>query len=344
MIEIATQHVLGVVQHDLHLNNFLMTKKKIYTLDGAQVELFPPLLSKKKSMGHLALFLSQLGVGVEECQENLFHHYANARGWLLKKQDYFDIFYLIKKWDGLRWRRYEKKIFRDCTHFSRSKNWYANGMLSRRHALPELTAFAADPESIFNDTKAEVLKAGRSTTVRKIVLDKKTYVIKRYNLKNMWHRLRRCLRPTRAATCWRLAHKLNLFGVPTAAPVAFIEKNILGFRGKSYSVTEYISSEHVGDYLRRHQADAEKSDAMIQRVAALLKNLAKLEITHGDLKMTNILIDAHDYPVLIDLDGASEHATLSSLKNAWRKDIQRFLRNFDTLPEVRRKFEIALVE
>lgn len=47
MHELATQHVFGVLQQDLHLKNFLFSGKNIYMLDGAEVNLHPPLLSKK---------------------------------------------------------------------------------------------------------------------------------------------------------------------------------------------------------------------------------------------------------------------------------------------------------
>ena len=113
---------------------------------------------------------------------------------------------------------------------------------------------------------------------------------------------------------------------------------MLGLRGKSYVVTEYISSEHVGSYFRSHQNDPKKTDEMVKCVSALLKNLAKLELTHGDLKMTNILIDKQEQPVLIDLDGMTEHATLSGLRQAWHKEIQRFLRNFEDMPALVQKF------
>jgi len=343
IVEIATQHVLGVVQHDLHLNNFLLTKKKIYTLDGAQIETCPRLLSKKKSMRNLALFLSQLGVGVENCQEALFKLYAKARGWMIKKSDILYIFYLIKQWDEKRWHRYEKKIFRNCTDFSHLNYWCSDVMVDRRALFPEMSAFLKNPESLFSHPASQLLKAGRSSTVIKVVLDNKTYIVKRYNLKNSLHFLRRCLRPTRARRSWRLSHKLNLFGVAIAKPIAFIERSVLGLRGKSYYVSDYISSEHIGDYFTRHQHDVKKTDAMVERVVLLLKNLAKLEMTHGDLKMTNILMDQREQPVLIDLDGTSEYATLTGLRQAWDKEIQRFLQNFETMPTIAEKFKSLLL-
>jgi tRNA A-37 threonylcarbamoyl transferase component Bud32 len=341
VVEIATQHVLGIVQHDLHLNNFLLTKKKIYTLDGAQIERKPPLLPKKESMKNLALFLSQLGVGVTTCQEQLFKVYAEARGWQVKADDLTTLFLFIKQWDQKRWQRYERKIFRNCTHFLRLKFWCQDGMVDRHYCFPELNRVLKEPDSAFLHASAMLLKDGHSSTVVKVTLDNKDYVVKRYNVKSIWHFLRRALRETRATRSWRLSHKLNLFGIATAKPVAFIEQRILGVHGKSYFIAEYISAEHVGDYLVRHKDDGVRVESMLERTAALLKNLAKLEMTHGDLKMTNILINADEQPVFIDLDGAAEHATLSGLRQAWDKEIERFLRNFSNMPGIIEKFKAA---
>jgi tRNA A-37 threonylcarbamoyl transferase component Bud32 len=336
-IELATQHVLGVLQHDLHLKNFLITEKTIYTLDGGQVELCPMLLPKEASMKNLALFLSQFGVGVDFYQDMLFKSYAKARGWRLKKEDSRDLFFMIKKWNEQRWLSYSKKIDRNATDFSRSESWKKISVYNRRYAGPELLNFLKDPTVLFSSSGVSVLKAGRSSTVVKATLDGRDYVIKRHNMKSIWHRLRRCFRPTRAYASWRLAHKLQLFGVNTATPVAYSESNVMGVRGASYYVTENVAGMHAGEFFHQQQ-DVKQVDEMIEKIANLLKNLAKLDITHGDLKATNILIDQRNQPVLIDLDGASEHYSKSSLHKAWRKEIKRFLENFRDRPFLLQKF------
>lgn len=342
IIEIATQHVLGLIQHDLHLKNFLLTDKTIFTLDGAQIAVHPHLLAKHLSMNNLALFLSQLGVDAEGYQEILFKHYADARGWALKKEDFIDLFIMIKKWNDLRWTKFEKKVFRNSTQFARINQWRSFGIYERRYEGPDLRNFMTNPESAFNNLSAKILKAGNSATVIKLRMDDRDYVVKRYNLKDTWHRLRRCLRQTRAATSWRLAQKLNLFEIPTARPVAFIENRMLGFRGTSYYVTEYVSGEHAGDYFFRNYMRSEKIANMIKRISMLLKSVAKVEITHGDLKITNILVSSAEQPVLIDLDGAAEHMSLSGLRKAWQKELSRFLLNFNSNPVLRKQFEAEL--
>lgn len=342
VIELATQHVFGVLQHDLHLKNFLLTKKTMFMLDGAAVESFPYLLPKKVSMNNLALFLAQFGVGLEKFHELLFRHYAKSRGWLLKTGDILEFRAMIKKWNVERWQNYEKKIFRPCTDFSCIKGSYATGMYDKNFAADEFQAFLKNPDAIFLQETTQSLKEGRSATVIKATLDGREFVIKRYNMKNIWHFLRRCLRPTRAMQSWRLAQKLHLFGVATAKPIAYIEKRFMGFRGRSYYVSEFVSGEHAGNYFDRNEHDQRKVETMVIRITSLLKNLAKLEISHGDLKITNILINEREQPVLIDLDGTAEHMYLSSLRKAWRKEIKRFLLNFHNQPTVGDKFKSAL--
>ena len=326
--EIATQHVFGILQKDLHLKNYLVTEKTIYTLDGGDIEVFPGLLPKKQSIDNLALFLSQLGVGNETLQEQLFYYYAKLRGWLLKTEDKQELFNAIKKWSTYRWSRYEKKIFRNSTSFSVTNHWFMKGISARENAGPEFAAFLLHPELAFIHPTARILKSGRSATVVQLRLDCRDIVVKRYNIKNVWHFLRRCFRITRAQSSWHLAHKLVLFGMKTAKPLAFIENKFLGFSGKSYYVTEYIRGKHIGDFIQAHNDQNDLLNQIVYKTSALLKNLAKLSVTHGDLKKTNILVDQNNQPVLIDLDGAVEHLSVSSLHRAWHDEIRRFLDNF----------------
>src|SRR5439155_772274 len=83
VVELATQHVLGIVQNDLHFKNFLIVNEKIYTIDGSDIELQSHLIEKDESIKNLALFMAQLGSKAKHLQDDLFKIYAKARGWLL---------------------------------------------------------------------------------------------------------------------------------------------------------------------------------------------------------------------------------------------------------------------
>lgn len=332
MIELATQHVLGVKQNDMHMGNFLIDGKTIYTLDGADVEAQNEILSIESSMNNLALFLSQLGSGVDALQENLFLYYAKSRGWLLKPQDKTSMRLQIKKWNESRWQKYEKKIFRNSTDFTAIKRFAAQGIVRRDYAGKEFMAFTQQPDAVFARPDAVMMKNGRSSTVININLDGRELVIKRYNLKNFWHRLRRAFRMTRARKSWRLAQKLNLFYINTAKPIAYLESNLFGLRSTSYYVTERVQGVDIKKHLQQYAAEPDTALNVVRRVVAMLKSLARLEVTHGDLKASNIIMNENLQPVLIDLDGAAEHASAAGLRKAWNAEVQRFMRNFDDLP------------
>lgn len=341
VVELATQHVFGLLQEDIHFDNFLISEQTVYTLDGAQIKSFPSLLAKETSLNHLALFLSQLGAGESTQQKQLFTRYAKARGWLTNKMDIVQLFFLINKFNRQRWLQFRKKIFRNATDFSKIKTKKMTGMYRRSCVGPEFLNFLNNPESAFSQP-GSILKNGGSSTVVKIQLDGREWVVKRYNLKSNLHYFRRCLRKTRAWTAWYAAQKLKFFNIATPLPAAFLEKKCLGLRGLSYFISEYVPGKEAGKYFI-DTAQKNKS-LLLTKIITLLKKLAEIDMTHGDLKLSNILIDTQNQPFLIDLDNASEHPFISSLHYSWKKEIQRFLRNFKAWPLLYKKVQHALLD
>lgn len=339
--ELATQHVLGILQEDLHYRNFLVNEKKIYSLDGAKIKRLPMLLPRQDSIDHLALFLAQMGSGMHGVQNILFQFYATLRGWQLKKKDFLYLHLKIKKINSLRWLKFQKKIFRNSTDFKKIKSWQLRGMLANKFNSPQLRELLTNPEKFFALPEHKILKAGHSATVIKVELGAQQFVVKRYNIKHFWHFLKRSLRKTRAKKSWRIAQKLNLFGVPTPTPVAYIEQHFLGLSGWSYYISEYIEGDHAAAYINKYASHPQKINEAVSSITHLLKKIFQLEITHGDLKATNILIDGHHQPIIIDLDGTYEHSSLSSFRFAWQKEVTRFLQNFKDHPQLHEQFRQA---
>lgn len=340
-IELATQHVLGIMQNDLHLKNFLIAENQIYTLDGGNIQKHAAILSKEQSIEHLALFFAQLGVGTEQLQQTLFEVYAKSRGWIIKKSDHELLRMFTNTWLAKRWAQYQKKIWRNCTAFARIKTFKKTMLYDRTFQCQELNHFFENPDAIFHHPDAEILKSGRTSTVAKFKMNNRYVVLKRYNIKNIGHGLRRCLRMTRAACSWELAQRLRFKGIPTAKPLAFVENRILGFRGTSYLLMEYVDGPHLGDYFQHYSEQDPRYNKIANRVLMLFSHLLHLNLTHGDLKMTNILIH-NEQPLLIDLDGMINHRTELGLRYAYRKEITRFMKNWENYPSVRKLFENLL--
>lgn len=338
-IELATQHVLGLIQEDLHLNNFLIAADKIYTLDGANIRKLDKPLDKKQSLENLALFFSQLGISTNTLQQCLFHTYIKTRSWVIKKADLQFFQRALLQWNIKRWVAYRKKIFRSSTQFCRIKNFQHFILYERHYDSPLFEQLIQNPDAFFSLPSTEILKAGRTSTVVKIPLDNQQIVIKRYNIKNFHHRLKRCIQPTRAQLSWRLAHQLQFVGINTAKPVAFIENRFLGLRSKSYFVMEYIEGTRADHFFENTTITPEQKIIAAKRIVALLFKLVRLRLSHGDLKITNILFNTQQEPILIDLDSMREHRSSLSLWYYFRKDLVRFLENWQNNPTMQQLFK-----
>jgi len=339
-IELATQHVLGILQKDLHLKNFLITEKTIYTLDGGQVLQFDGPLDEETSIEYLSLFLAQFGVGVNEIQDALFDLYTKSRGWIVKNSDIKHFKKILERKKEERGVHYMKKVFRTCTQLVRMSQWGRNIYYERSFESSEFLKFLQNPDAVFKDPSATFLKRGHSSTVVKTSIDGRNLVVKRYNIKSFLHRLRRAFRPTRAAKSWRLAQLLTASGVKTAKPVAFIEHRFLSIRGKSYFVMEYVNGLHMGEYFSACKAKSQ-SLLMADKILRLIQNLKILKLTNHDLKMTNILIE-NDEPYLIDLDGMREHHNNLSLEHGMKIQIRRLMKNWENNSEINMLYKKAL--
>lgn len=328
-LELATQHVLGIVQHDLHLNNFLIKDNIIYTLDGGELHAVPHILSIAESTNNLALFLSQFGLTLDKQQQiHLFKFYAQARGWIISPQHINAFLKKIHVWHQIRKKRFENKIFRNSSQYLPLNYRTMRAVANRTYIATELETILKNPENAFKNASAIMLKDGHSSTVIKITLDQKEYVIKRYNIKNIWHFLRRMLRQTRAAFNWQIANKLILFGLPTAQPVAYIEKHFLGLKSTSYYISEYVQAQNLLNYYENYKNKTIDLHVILKNILALIKNFKHLKMCHGDLKSTNILITPDHQICFIDLDGAKEFSSSAQAHKNWQEDLVRFIKNF----------------
>ncbi len=152
-------------------------------------------------------------------------------------------------------------------------------------------------------------------------------VIKRYNKKNTWHAFRRTVQTSRAENCWYYAHKLEKLGFSVAPPIAFIQEYLgAGLKGQSWYLTEFVEGLWCLDYLPRIDNHSSCKEVMGQ-IVNTLKTLWTHQITHGDLKGSNILISGDDI-VLLDLDAMKQHRNPVVSRARIDKDVERFLRNW----------------
>ena len=60
-------------------------------------------------------------------------------------------------------------------------------------------------------------------------------------------------------------------------------------------------------------------------------------VSHGDLKASNFLLTEQG-AAIIDLDSMEEHSKIRIRRKAQRQDIERFLRNWSSVPSLEKRF------
>ena len=336
---VALQHNAGLLQEDLHLGNFLLREDEVYTLDAAAIAVQRGPIAQAKALDNLALLCAQLPPEHDGAALAVFDNYARVRNWSITPRDRATLRRAIARRRERRERLYLKKIFRGSSAFVSRKHFDHYYVCDRRDYSEAMQKALDDPESLF--ANARYLKRGNTATVVVTHIGERQVVIKRYNLKNAVHGLKRAFQPTRAAISWRNAQRLRFYDIATPRPIALIEQRIGPLRRVSYFITECSQDQDCAQFLTRADISEQRRAAVAERIVALIKRLRALNLSHGDMKATNILIAA-DQPVLIDLDAMHKHANTAAATRALQRDLQRFMQNWEDSPAVKRVFKALL--
>ncbi|KAF3984432.1 MAG: hypothetical protein HFP81_02320 [Methylococcales symbiont of Hymedesmia sp. n. MRB-2018] len=326
---IAEHHNKGVIQKDLHLDNFVLSQNKIVTLDGSDIVAFDKS-NKTQSSNNLAQLFAQLPPSHDKEIEAVFKTYAKYRQWPINEQHLSDLIAQIDKERDLRKQDYMAKSQRECALFCANKSWSQLCVYVRKQHSDDLLQLLAAPDKFINN--AVFLKQGETSTVSIVTIGKKKWLVKRYNIKSLSHFISRALRPSRALKSWHNANLLAFYNIKTPAPIAIIEKRFGPIRKTSYFITEYSLGKTYGDFLYQENtpSDQEKK-SIVASMLTLFQSLKSLKISHGDLKNSNLMIEKEEIS-LIDLDVMQQHANQRCFEKAHKKDINRFFKNWENDP------------
>ena len=338
---LAAHHQASLVQRDLHLGNFLVRGKQVFTLDGSDVVLSRKGLSLQQSLDNLGLLFAQFFPGYDRFAETGLRLYCRLREMVYDKNLLTNLQTRIEVQRRKRRQRQLRKIFRECSAVVCHQTGSQTILCRRNYFSETMVAFLADPDRYLEGKKVELLKDGNSSTVVRVKIDALDLVVKRYNIKNVYHGLKRAVARTRASKSWENAHRLNFYGIETASPVAMVE-NLRGTAPRiSYFISEYVEGVPCEDFFKSNRFPREERERAAEQVAALLARLHGLQIRHGDLKASNIVI-ADRGPVLVDLDAMREYASAGSFHQAGVRDVRRFLQNWKDDRELSRFFQQQL--
>lgn len=234
-------------------------------------------------------------------------------------------------------------IFHDCDTFTRSHRFSRYMVYRKRYSSSMLEAFLIDPDITLSQPETKVLKNGNTSTVWLTSVGEYKLVVKRYNIKGILHALKRALRQSRAAISWKNAHRLEYYGIGTGPPVALIEERFGPLRKRAYFISEWVEGEDCIRFFAANRANPDKEARAIETIANLFAKFAELKISHGDMKGTNIILTANSFAV-IDLDSLLEHRTHSGFMRRFRRDIRRFMENWQDQPHLHNLFQQALYD
>ena len=337
---VADLHEAGLIQEDLHLENFLVSKDRIHAIDGAAVRIrnAGKPLGMKASSRNLALLFAQLSPVHDELIGAAVLAYAQQRKLssqhLLERLQH-DLPVVRRR----RRRKYIAKCTRTCSEFVRTR-MAGRIAMSRRDQQGDALAHLLDDPDTFMQC-GEILKDGLTSTVVRVRGDGYDWVVKRYNIKGFCHAVRRGFRPTRASTSWRNAHRLKISGIATPRAVAMIEKRFGPLRSTGYYVCDFVDAANTKQVLLNPEVSDAEKQLLARKYVQLFGLFRQLRIHHGDCKAHNFLYKNNQLWVL-DLDAMRECSTAVVYERLFRTDRRRFLRNWETQPELQKWFDERL--
>lgn len=330
---IADCHERGLLQRDIHLENFLLHGDDIYLLDAGEMEEFTQSsggVDSVSALRNLALFLAHFPVSNDELAHGLYDYYRQQRPDAGFSEDIAVFRALLRKKRILRLQVVLKKLYRDTSANAFRRDWNHFIVYERGMESEDLQKFLQDPDSYIE--RGVMLKAGNTTTVAKIFIDGKPYVLKRYNIKGLWHRIRRLFQPSRAWVCWRNAHMLETLGIATPKPLLMMEWRFGSLRREAYFLCEFIEGEDALQFLRKAPINSPAWTRTLAQFKVLFRTMQEYGIVHRDMKATNFLITDQGL-VVLDLDAMYQESDQRRFANAFGKDMKRFAKNWKNDPE-----------
>jgi tRNA A-37 threonylcarbamoyl transferase component Bud32 len=315
---LQSMYAAGIYHDDLHWGNFLLLNNTAFVIDAGAV-LGNPVrsLTTAEALDNLGLLIAQF----RRCDQSVV--ITTVQTHALCTQFKLTSAALATTAEA-HWKRRKHalllKCFRDTTATSFLHTFNRIYAYRRASAGTDLDKLLRNPDAVM--AHGQALKLGNSATVVKLEVDGRNVVIKRYNVKNIWHWLRRCWRPSRAWTSWRNAHWLELLGLQTPTPIAFLEMRCGFLRGRAYYVCEFIE----GNSLAHELGSREPSSDEVAEFEKYFAVAAKEHLIHGDMKANNFLL-RNGRLTILDLDAMREIKSHSRWLKLFKRDFARFERN-----------------
>ena len=333
---VAQHHAEGLSQQDMHLRNFIVSGQVIYTLDAADIRVCKKELDEKDSLVNLMQLFALISPSDDCLLRNAFKSYIQIRGWQSSDRKLDAFMSKVAKLRRVKQARYVKKAFRESSAFISHRSMREFVVYDRLFDGKDLRQLLGNPDACIEE--GEIVKRGNTCTIALVKTDQSRLIVKRYNIKDSWHAMRRALAHTRASISWRNAHRLQYCRISSAYPVALLEKRLGPVHFQSYFVMREVTGPTCWTFFHDPSVSINDKEKVAAAMGDLFTRLSLYRISHGDMKATNFIIH-ENRPVLLDLDAMHEHASVSTFNSASARDLRRFFNNWRDTPDILELFQ-----
>ena len=322
----AAIHEHGVEHGDLHERNIVVQpladgRYRFHLLDLHEVEIHQPL-SWDKARDELARMGRYFTLRTSTVDRlRFFRRYGELRGFdrqridqLCREVERATIQSRADFWRR-RDRRAQSKNHRICAYRRRGAVAFA----LRQIPAKAVHRLMREPNLPFREALVRWWKVGRRTRVAEVdlpwVQSSSPLIYKQYYFKGWHESIAALLRLNQSSRAWRRGGSLLLRELPTPRPLVLVHKTRWGLPVTSYLITERIpGAETILQYVDRQLTELgppKRKQALREILAGsarLLRTMHDRNITHRDLKASNILVShagsqGKSKLWLIDLDG-----------------------------------------
>jgi len=350
---IGRMHAAGVIHRDLHCGNILIHARRArpaLVLSDLHRVRRRRRLSRRARAANLAQLLHDRRDFTTRSERLRFlRHYVLAaeaegtlRGWQIMVED------CARRHTARQHAQRDRRTTGDNRYFTRlnlGDGWHGHAVLESKRRLAgsqaaELKLDAegwrqalARPAELLAGEGVEVVKDSPSSLVvrRRLWIGSHSVdvFLKRRRRKRRWKIIADCFRRSRAIRAFKLGHALLTRRIPTALPLAALERRKGPLLLDSILITEAIDAARLNVFLDTHLGRQDRSasplDTAQQRQLAqdvlwelgrLVQRLHDNKFAHRDLKAPNLLArwPAGEVPdiVLVDLDGLKRVSHLTA--------------------------------
>jgi len=327
-------HDGGVNHRDYYLCHFhvaknLDVKKDIYLIDlhRAQIRSTVPVRWSEKDIG--GLFHSALGFGLSErdLYRFLSSYFNLPIRVILEKNSSF-----VRRSMKRAFSMYMKPLLKEIAISSKKKqtsnenlirgdNGKARWIAKKQFLTKEMRGVIANLDHFM--TKGDVVKNEPGHQIVKIIIKDREFFIKKYQMKSLFHVVRKILSKSRAYNSWLASFWLRAAGINTFEIICVYEEYNTFATLDSYLISESLEG------LRLDEASRCEEDSLMiaAKIHALFKRLLWIGFNHGDAKSTNFFF-LENRLFAFDLDNSKQRNLFLFFNRSRERDVKRILRSY----------------